>query len=451
MRPIVRSWLVASALMMGLDDTRLSNRASAADAPAPPSSDPAAVKLLEDVEKAYCDARAYADQGEFVHALTIHGQPVKQGLPMHVKLVKPNKLDVDTGEVRVVSDGKTLTTVVGPFKKYTAIPSPALITLETFRDGPLGSVLFGGPAAPTSALVFGLMTDASAVKGIVDAGASIKAEPDREVGGKPLHSVLIDMTQGPDFRVLIDPATKLLHSVDWVIDPKALAADALAGESIAVDRIGWSAGSVSTATPGDDAFAFKVPTGFTKVEPFERPAGPEPKSPLMELVGKPVPDFTMTLLDGPGKTRTVTKADLAGKVVLIDFWATWCPPCLEELPEIQKLIDSLAKDGKDVLVIAQSVDQKPREVGELRTLVEQTLADKKVSLSGNKVGLIALDPSGTIGEIFHVEAIPALVLIDAKGVVQATHVGVQSEEAIRKEIDAVLEGKPIPAAKDPMP
>ncbi|MHC5539609.1 TlpA family protein disulfide reductase, partial [Singulisphaera rosea] len=178
--------------------------------------------------------------------------------------------------------------------------------------------------------------------------------------------------------------------------------------------------------------------------------GPEPKSALMELVGKPAPEFTMTLLDGPGKTRTVTKADLAGKVVLIDFWATWCPPCLEELPEIQKLIDSLAKDGKDVLVIAQSVDQKPRELGELRTLVEQTLTDKKVSLSSNKVGLVALDPSGTIGESFHVEAIPALVLIDAKGVVQATHVGVQTEETIRKEIQAILEGKPIPASKDHM-
>jgi thiol-disulfide isomerase/thioredoxin len=57
-------------------------------------------------------------------------------------------------------------------------------------------------------------------------------------------------------------------------------------------------------------------------------------------VGKPAPDFSLTLLDGPGKVKTITKAELAGKVVLIDFWATWCGPCLMELPEIQKLIEN---------------------------------------------------------------------------------------------------------------
>ena len=102
---------------------------------------------------------------------------------------------------------------------------------------------------------------------------------------------------------------------------------------------------------------------------------------MQEKLGKPAPDFTLTLLDGPGKTRTVTKADLAGKVVLIDFWATWCGPCLMELPEIQKLVEHYKDAKKEVVIVALSQDDDPKEISEIRTLVEKTLAEKKIKLT----------------------------------------------------------------------
>src|SRR4029079_13149669 len=123
---------------------------------------------------------------------------------------------------------------------------------------------------------------------------------------------------------------------------------------------------------------------------------------VTELVGKPAPDFTLTVLDGAGKTRTVSRADLAGKVVLIDFWATWCPPCREELPEIQKLVE-LYKDHKDVLIVALSQDTRPQDLAEVRKLVETTLDELKVESAVDPVGKVALDPSGTIGEAFNIE------------------------------------------------
>ena len=126
-----------------------------------------------------------------------------------------------------------------------------------------------------------------------------------------------------------------------------------------------------TKVPGADAFDFKAPEGFSKVESLAdalgRPGGNEPEAPAMALVGKDAPNFTMTVLDGE-KTKELSKADLAGQVVMIDFWATWCGPCLKELPEVAEMVKSFAKEKKAVKVIALSVDDNPGQVSEMCNL-----------------------------------------------------------------------------------
>jgi len=442
---------LAGALGLLLAAASLPVAATAQD-PQPPTvrpddkpDDPKAVALLGEVAKAYQALASYSDQGEFVVSMSVGDRAQKQAVPVKLAFARPNKLNVQAGPVRVVSDGKTMTTVVEPLKKYLVAPAPEAITLDTFREGPIGAALFGGPSGVPMFILVNLLTAPEPAKSIEQLGGSLQLV---EADGGP--TLLIDQQDGPDLKLIVDPQTKLLKGVDLVIDPKILERSAQQGQPVKVEKLGWSSGAVATEAAAD-AFAFEAPEGFSKVESFQEEGPAErPKFAVDDKVGQPAPDFALTLLDGPDKTKTVTKADLAGKVVVIDFWATWCGPCLAELPEIQKLVDKLGEDKKDVLVVALSQDKEPAELADVRKLVEETLAEKKIEILGKPAAAVGLDPSGSIGELFAVEGLPTLVVLDGKGVIQAAHVGFSPDirETLAAEIDALLAGKPIPKKEE---
>src|ERR1700745_3620640 len=69
------------------------------------------------------------------------------------------------------------------------------------------------------------------------------------------------------------------------------------------------------------------------------------------LVGNPAPDFTVQDAD-----RKVVLRDLRGKIVVLNFWATWCPPCVEEMPSLVKLQQQLKDKGVEVLAVSIDAD-----------------------------------------------------------------------------------------------
>lgn len=116
------------------------------------------------------------------------------------------------------------------------------------------------------------------------------------------------------------------------------------------------------------------------------------------------PDFTVALPDG----STFTLSEQKGKVVFINFWATWCPYCVKEMPDMQTLYEKYG--GDDFEMIAVSSGEK-----------DSTISDF-ISAKGYTY-LIGHDTDGTVASTYGVQSIPATVIVDTEGNVTYAGVG----------------------------
>ncbi len=410
--------------------------------------------LFKQVAEAYKALSSYSDQGQFVVAMTLAGKAHREAQPLRLAFVRPNKIDLDAGSVRVVSDGKTLTTVVRSLKNYTTTLAPATIGMDTFREGPTGALLFGGPTAAPIFVLLNLLTGTSPDVLVEEMGGRIRgaAPSGTQAGaGKPeSFAIVIDIPSGPDLVLRVDPVTKLLAAIDLKIESAQPGKNQPPGQRSSIEQFGWTAGNIATRIKSDRSFAFVPPKDFSlapdlKARPGDAAGGP--RFAIEATIGKPAPEFSTTLLDEDDKMRTLTNRDLAGKVVVIDFWASWCGPCVLELPEIQKLVDHYNRANKSVLILALSQDMLPEQIPALRKFIEKTLADKGINLTSGPAGRIGLDPTNAVGRAFNVEGFPSLVILDGKGIVRSAYVGYHSDtdeplhQSLIKQIDAILAGK----------
>ncbi len=148
------------------------------------------------------------------------------------------------------------------------------------------------------------------------------------------------------------------------------------------------------------------------------------------MIGKPAPDIQGLDVDGD----KVALSSLKGKVVLVDFWATWCPPCVASVPDLQALRVKYGKDGFEILGV--NLDAHREDVGSIekaKPLVKKFLLDARIGWPNVLVGLsdAKSDPAIAYG----VEDIPASFLIDRDGkIIDVEQVGPGLDAAVAKAL-----------------
>ncbi len=136
------------------------------------------------------------------------------------------------------------------------------------------------------------------------------------------------------------------------------------------------------------------------------------------LKGHPAPDFTLQTLDG----ASLSLSDLRGQAVVLNFWATWCPPCRAEMPELQAAHQAYASGGLVVLGVNQA-----EEAPVVRAYLEE-------------LGLtfpVVLDMNYEAASLYSVNSLPTTFFIDRDGIIRGMVVGQMNAALLNEQIKTI--------------
>ena len=418
-------------------------------APANPAADAEARKFVADTLARYRGLKSYSDKLEArveVVASDKDGQDVGQdeSYASQLAYAKPNRIAYTTDNFAVQCDGRKLWLFVAALSQYTEADAPARLDLEKvleelMSDDPPHPVLhvLDRPDAQFAEL-FPMVREFTAVE-----KAEQEGRPGMRLAG------LLDAARTPlglegetvPFTLWFDAETRLLAQlrIDFTAALRKMLLEPEPGgdgESEQFDppgkpkKIDRAIVTINLRNvKADDAldderFTYKPDKDVEKVKEFDWEqlyAMPDPE----ELVGEPAPLFAGTALD----EKPFSLEELRGRVVLLDFWATWCRPCVQAIPKIQKLAEKFAE--KPVAIIGVNQDAKGMDAK-----VKKFVADQKLTFRQ------FVDADGKLGRKYKVAAIPCTFLLDKKGTVQAVHVGgsPKLDEELTEQIEKLLKG-----------
>lgn len=375
--------------------------------------------LAEKTLKAFTDLQGYQTSVDF--KITRKQGRTTNISSMDIKIAldrASNRLLVDTPDFLLVSDGKKLRLRLHQMvDRYLEVPAPSPLTYENLVQAvpPLGQ-------SPVPVLVILLAKDPFKMLAGMEQVAMKELPADPNDAAKRLRLSMASPQSG-QWTFFIDPATSLINKASLNINVAAMGGNQEDALSVLFEN------NPQVANPKFDDKSFVFDTA--KSQPVKSlQALLQPPHPL---IGKPAATVQLKSLDG----KEVNLANEKSKVVIIDFWATWCAPCRESLPKIQSLAKWAADNKKSVAVYTINIREKNEEAAAF-------VKENKLTLP------VLMDTEGKVAEKFEVQSIPQTVLV-VDGKVAEVFVGASPalEDEIKARIEELLAAPAAPAPATP--
>ena len=398
--------------------------------PADPTANLTAEQILTKMVSAYKNATSYTDQGQLIHTFDVRqgNQPATKPRivsPYSMSMEKPNKVALRANLGMVISDGRKLYGYIDIEvlrHQFIERPAPANLTIGNLYPEPL-------------------LTDAMA-QGLSQYYTWLPIQEILLFADKPLNTLLFDVNDKDGIRLLepgtienqtyyrvsirrsdgegvfwIDPKTFVLRRFEFPME--GIKRDLVSGSVMNHKVVADFQNAQLNAKLDPATFEFSLP--LDKVHKVQNLV----PIPIL-MTGKPAPDFYFDTVDG----KPVTLKSLAGKTVVIDFWANWSTRSRLALGSFNQVAQLFRGDDR-VVFLTCNTDQKLVKHGELKNLFNTM----KISLP------ICVDPQHFAEKGFHIPGVPTVVIIGPKGRIQSyqydldIHRGFAMQEAIQMVAD----------------
>jgi peroxiredoxin/outer membrane lipoprotein-sorting protein len=379
-----------------------SDQAGSADA-ATPATQPsaAAAVLLDSLSSRYSALHSLRVAGAMTGRFDVDGRTSNPTVKITGSFLSPNRwMHESESDVQLGATGKNLYLYTPAANQFVLDDAPAGRITDTDSASLVVQVL--NEQNPSLAMA---VSEKPAVVLTQDA-VSIDRGPDAVIDGQTCPTLRIAQS-GSDVTVTIDSKSQLVRRVDIDMTRGFLHQGARTVKS-AILSINYTT-IEPDATLEPDKFDWTPPSGARQSHPANDAMG---------LVGKPPPPFRLKGLDG----ATVSSASLRGKVAVLNFFATWCGPCVGELPDLDKMYHEFHPNGLAWYEIDEA--ETPQQV-------QSFMAAKNLTLP------TLVDDGSAVGATYGVLGIPQTVIIGSDGRIRKVIIGADPD-SIRREIQAAM-------------